>query len=122
MWSTGTLQNIVWGNDCGGRNCQQTVWGSQKNGIVMGTATRDDNIVWSTAGDDNIVWSTAGDANDNIVWSTSGDDNIVWSTGGDDNIVWSTKGDDNIVWSTSEALEEVLWAEELDPLVGHGRH
>ena len=51
-----------------------------------------------------------------------GDDNIVWSTGGDDNIVWSTRGDDNIVWSTSEALEEVLWDEELDPLVGHGRH
>ena len=48
VWSTGTLQNIVWGNDCAGRNCQQTVWGSQQNGIVMGTATRDDNIVWST--------------------------------------------------------------------------
>ena len=122
VWSTGTLQNIVWGNDCGGRNCQQTVWGSQKNGIVMGTATRDDNIVWSTLRDDNIVWSTAGDANDNIVWSTKSDDNIVWSTSRDDNIVWSTKGTDNIVWSTSEALEEVLWDEELDPLVGHGRH
>ncbi len=64
------------------------------------------------------MWSTAGDADDNIVWSTSGDDNIVWSTSGDDNIVWSTNGDDNIVWSTSEALEEVLWEEELDPLVG----
>jgi serine protease AprX len=122
VWSTGTLQNIVWGNDCAGRNCKQTVWGSEQNGIVMGTATREDNIVWSTAGDDNIVWSTAGDANDNIVWSTRGDDNIVWSTRGDDNIVWSTRGDDNIVWSTSEALEEVLWDQELDPSVGHGRH
>jgi serine protease AprX len=122
VWSTGTLQNIVWGNDCAGRNCKQTVWGSEQNGIVMGTATREDNIVWSTACDDNIVWSTAGDANDNIVWSTRGDDNIVWSTRGDDNIVWSTRGDDNIVWSTSEALEEVLWDQELDPSVGHGRH
>ena len=122
VWSTGTLQNIVWGNDCGGRNCQQTLWGSQQNGIVMGTATRDDNIVWSTAGNDNIVWSTAGDANDNIVWSTKRDDNIVWSTSRDDNIVWSTRGTDNIVWSTAEALEEVLWDEELDPWVGHGRH
>ncbi len=37
VWSTGTLQNIVWGNDCAGRNCKQTVWGSQKNGVVMGT-------------------------------------------------------------------------------------
>ena len=117
VWSTGTLQNIVWGNDCDGRNCQKTVWGSQKNGVVMGTTSGDDNIVWSTGGDDNIVWSTAGDANDNIVWSTSGDDNIVWSTGSDDNIVWSTGSDDNIVWSTSEAIAEVLWDEEVDPLV-----
>jgi serine protease AprX len=117
VWSTGTLQNIVWGNDCAGRNCQKTVWGSQKNGVVMGSTSGDDNIVWSTGGDDNIVWSTAGDAGDNIVWSTSGDDNIVWSTSGDDNIVWSTGGDDNIVWSTSEALEEVLWLDEVDPLV-----
>ena len=119
VWSTGTLQNIVWGNDCAGRNCKQTVWGSTKNGVVMGVTSTDDNIVWSTAGDDNIVWSTAGDANDNIVWSTSGDDNIVWSTGsGDDNIVWSTgSGDDNIVWSTSEAIVEVLWDEEVEPLI-----
>ena len=32
----------------------------RSNGMVMGTATDDDNIVWSTADDDNIVWSTAG--------------------------------------------------------------
>jgi len=119
VWSTATVQNVVWGNDCGGPNCQKVLWGSQLNGVVMGTSTGADNIVWSTGGGDNIVWSTAGDANDNIVWSTSADDNIVWSTSGGDNIVWSTGGGDNIVWSTSEAIEEVLWPDEmLDVPVG----
>ena len=107
------MQNIVWGNDCGGPNCQKVVWGSHAERHRSWARRRgDDNIVWSTGGDDNIVWSTAGDDRDNIVWSTGGDDNIVWSTGDDDNIVWSTTGDDNIVWSTSAALEQVLWPED----------
>jgi serine protease AprX len=105
VWSTGTLQNVVWGNDCGGRNCQKVVWGSQLNGVVMGTSSGD-NIVWSTS-DDNIVWSTAGPNNDNIVWSTAADDNIVWSTSGDDNIVWSTGTDG----------EELVWAELSEELI-----
>jgi serine protease AprX len=91
VWSTGSVSNVVWGNDCGGPNCQKVLWGSLRNGAVMGTAAADDNIVWSTGvASDNIVWSTAGDAGDNIVWSTGADDNIVWSTGSNDNIVWST--------------------------------
>ncbi|HEU4689783.1 MAG TPA: S8 family serine peptidase, partial [Vicinamibacterales bacterium] len=110
VWSTGSVTNIVWGNDCGGPNCQKVLWGSQRNGTVMGTASADDNIVWSTStGDDNIVWSTAGDAEDNIVWSTGADDNIVWSTStGDDNIVWSTSGEDSTIW---DDVEEVLLIE-----------
>jgi hypothetical protein len=76
------FDNIVWGTDCGGADC--------------------DNIVWGTADDDNIVWGTAtGD--DNIVWGTDDGDNIVWGTGSVDDVVWTT-ADDNIVWGTSGGI------------------
>jgi serine protease AprX len=106
VWSTATVENLVWGNDCGGFNCQKVLWGTEHpDGTTWGTATHAQNIVWSTGS--NIVWSTAGDYEDsivsaagsNIVWSTAA--NIVWSTGS--NIVWSTGG--NIVWSTGIDLD-----------------
>ena len=53
--------NIVWGTDCGGADCDNTVWGVASDG---------DNIVWGTANDgDNVVWGTSMDAN--IIWATS---------------------------------------------------
>jgi serine protease AprX len=115
VWSVSALQNTVWAADCGGADCKKAVWGSTKNGQVMGTAD-DDNIVWSVNGDDNIVWSVSGD--DNIVWSVDGDENIVWSVNDDGNIVWSVSGDENIVWSVSDdanivwsvgTLRQVVW-------------
>jgi hypothetical protein len=85
VWSTAHVKNVVWGNDCGGGNCKRRLWGARaRNGTIWGTASSDDQIVWSTS-DDQIVWSTNGD---HIVWSTN-DDQIVWSTS-DDQIVWST--------------------------------
>ena len=94
VWSTAVAQNVVWGNDCGGKNCRRKIWGSRTAGTVWGTASEDENIVWSTAADDdeNIVWSTADD-----------DENIVWSTvvGRDENIVWSTSTKDQVVWPAS---------------------
>ncbi len=87
VWSTAVVQNVVWGTDCGGRNCQRVLWGSTRNGIVYGAASDGDNIVWSTAIEaENIVWSTASD--DNIVWSTAADDNIVWSTAIIEPVLW----------------------------------
>ena len=92
VWSTATAQNVVWGNDCGGKNCRQRIWGSRAGGTVWGTAAADENIVWSTAAaeDENIVWSTAASDDENIVWSTASadDENIVWSTSTTDQVVW----------------------------------
>jgi hypothetical protein len=54
--------NIVWGTECGGADC---------NNIVWGTGTEEDNIVWGTSSngeDDNIVWGTA-DAAEDVLWS-----------------------------------------------------
>ena len=33
--------NIVWGTNCGGANCSNTVWGT--------AAMNEDNIVWGTS-------------------------------------------------------------------------
>src|SRR5687768_10284741 len=93
VWSTTVAQNVVWGNDCGGKNCRRKLWGSRTGGTVWGTASEDENIVWSTKDDENIVWSTAGDDDENIVWST-----VV---GRDENIVWSTSAKDQVVWPAS---------------------
>ena len=87
VWSTAAIVNVVWGSDCGGRNCQRVLWGdAASDGSTWGTSIGDDNIVWSTYFDDNIVWSTSYD--DNIVWSTSYDDNIVWSTASIKPVLW----------------------------------
>ena len=106
VWSVSSLQNVVWGTDCGGADCKKAIWGSTKNGVVMGTAD-DDNIVWSVNGDDNIVWSVNDD--DNIVWSVNDDGNIVWSVNDDDNIVWSVNDDGNIVWSVNDD-SNIVWS------------
>ena len=73
--------NIVWGTDCGGADCDKIVWGAAADG---------DNIVWGTANDgDNIVWGTATDG-DNIVWGTSADADVTWgSDAGDEGAVFS---------------------------------
>jgi subtilisin family serine protease len=118
VWSTATLENLIWGDDCGGVNCQQVIWGAERpDGTLWGTAANivwstgsnivwstGANIVWSTGG--NIVWSTAGDYQESIVSATGG--NIVWSTGG--NIVWST-APDNIVWSSAN---NIVWSTGID--------
>ena len=90
-----TVQNVVWGRDCGGGNCVRVIWGaSDGRGGIWGTASDDENIVWSTSDDENIVWSTGDD--ENIVWSTSDDDsNIVWSTSALDQIVWGAPAIDD---------------------------
>ena len=77
VWSTATVRNVVWGTDCGGRNCRGVVWGANDGTRVWGTASGDENIVWSTTSDENIVWSTAGD--ENIVWSTLAGRQVNWS-------------------------------------------
>jgi serine protease AprX len=69
VWGSATDgDNIVWGSDCGGADCDKTVWGEVDLGdnIVWGTAEPGDNIVWGNAGDgDNIVWgSDAADDNE----------------------------------------------------------
>jgi len=52
--------NIVWGSDCGGADCDNTVWGSSDgDNIVWGSCNLGDNIVWGSSLGDNVVWGTA---------------------------------------------------------------
>jgi hypothetical protein len=94
------VQNVVWGADCNGRNCTRTIWGARSSDAIWGTASADDNIVWSTAAADadNIVWSTAAGDSDNIVWSTAGADV--------DNIVWSTSIPEPVLWPPPAAIND----------------
>jgi serine protease AprX len=78
--------NIVWGTDCGGRDCENLVWGTAiTDNLVWGTAFSADNLVWGTAAaGDNLVWGTSGSM-DNLVWGTSAeDDNMTWGNSGED--------------------------------------
>jgi len=73
IWGTAfDGDNIIWGTDCGGADCDNTIWGSSDSAnIIWGTAQDGDNIIWGTAQDgDNIIWGTAQDG-DNIIWGTA---------------------------------------------------
>jgi hypothetical protein len=94
--------NIVWGTDCGGADCDNIVWGTADSldNIVWGTALASDNIVWGTSAfGDNIVWGTSFDgSNGTTSWASS-------VTGGD------AFGDD----STETPPDASLEFQEINP-------
>jgi serine protease AprX len=108
VWATDVAENVVWGEQCGGRNCTNVIWGTELDARASATSGGR-NIVWATGGGRNIVWATAGGRN--IVWATGGGRNIVWATSGGRNIVWATGAfaDEDIVW-TSAAPDRVIWS------------
>jgi serine protease AprX len=61
VWGSAMVgDNIVWGSDCGGADCDNTVWGtSDGDNIVWGSCNSGDNIVWGSSLGDNIVWGTS---------------------------------------------------------------
>jgi len=88
--------NVVWGSDCAGLNCDNVVWGS----------SGPDNVVWGSSILDNVVWGSS--VLDNVVWGSSLDSSDVW--GGPDNIVWGSSLD-NIVWGSG--LDNIVWGSGL---------
>ena len=74
---TGSPRNVVWGNTCGGGDCDQ-VWSlssvsgaSEGDTVVWGTSDEGDTVVWGTIeGGETVVWGTA-DEGDTVVWGTS---------------------------------------------------
>ncbi|HSL20160.1 MAG TPA: S8 family peptidase [Vicinamibacterales bacterium] len=60
-------ENVVWGEACGGEDCQGQTW-----------TVDDATVVWGTTGDgDTVVWGTTGDG-DTVVWGTTGDEDVMW--------------------------------------------
>jgi hypothetical protein len=60
--------NVVWGNTCGGADCQDTAWSTT---VVWGTSDEGDTVVWGTSDEgDTVVWGTS-DEGDTVVWGTS---------------------------------------------------
>ena len=73
---TGLARNVVWGNSCGGGDCDQT-W----NLNTVSGASDGDTVVWGTSDDgDTVVWGTIEDG-ETVVWGTSeAGDTVVWGT------------------------------------------
>jgi serine protease AprX len=69
VWSTGHVENVVWGDACGGGNC--TLGEDAVEALRL-----QQNIVWSTGLRQNIVWSTG--LRQNIVWSTNTPEPVLW--------------------------------------------
>ncbi len=76
VWTwTGTPRNVVWGNTCGGGECDQTWTLNSVSG-----ATDGDTVVWGTADDgDTVVWGTI-EGGETVVWGTETGDTVVWGT------------------------------------------
>jgi hypothetical protein len=73
LWGSGPSVNVVWGDTCNGVDCEDTMW-----------ATSDDDIV---------VWGNCDDG-DIVVWGNSDDDIVVWGNSDDDIVVWGNSGED----------------------------
>jgi serine protease AprX len=67
--------NVVWGQTCGGADCDMPWTGS-----VYGVSDEGDTVVWGTVGEDTVVWGTADE--DTVVWGTSCSDPdcepVIW--------------------------------------------
>ena len=64
----GSPFNVVWGNACGGTDCNGTAWSTT---VVWGTSDEGDTVVWGTSDEgDTVVWGTS-DEGDTVVWGTS---------------------------------------------------
>ena len=92
--------NVVWGLDCGGANCVNTVWGNN-------TGAQGLNIVWGLAEGLNVVWGN------NVVWGL----NIVWGESTDPDASWGSSGTDGM--SYGDETPEVL---AFDPLLWDLEH
>ena len=69
-WRLGDARtfNVVWGDTCGGADCQDEVWSTT---VVWGTSDEGDTVVWGTSDEgDTVVWGTS-DEGDTVVWGTS---------------------------------------------------
>lgn len=94
--------NVVWGLDCGGANCANTVWGTN-------TGAQGLNVVWGLAEGLNVVWGNNIAWGQNIVWGESTDPDASWGSSGNDD---SSYGDE-----TPEVLafDPLLWDLEHHP-------
>jgi serine protease AprX len=79
IWGT-DADNVTWGTDCGGADC--------------------DNVIWGTADADNVIWGTA-ELGDNIIWGTDAD-NVIWGTSAEDDVTWGSSSVDEVLYSEEE--------------------
>jgi serine protease AprX len=73
---TGSARNVVWGNICGGSECDQP-WSLS----AVSGATDGETVVWGTTDDgETVVWGTIDDG-ETVVWGTTDEgETVVWGT------------------------------------------
>jgi subtilisin family serine protease len=80
VWDFQQSVNVVWGDTCGGANCEGTLWATSDDDIVVWGNSDGDIVVWGNSGDDIVVWGNSGD--DIVVWGNSGEDPdcapVIW--------------------------------------------
>jgi len=86
QWGPGTSRNVVWGNTCGGDDCQ---------------------TAWTIAGGGSAVTTTSDDAT-----GSNDDEVVVWGSNDDEVVVWGSSDDDDVVvWGSDCAgCEGTLWS------------
>ena len=84
-------ENIVWGTNCGGADCENMVWGSF---LELGF-----NIVWGTFDfAENIVWGSDGVVPGSVWGSSSEEDNVTWGNSGEDTVLFDDPELDPVIY------------------------
>jgi len=108
VWGSPSSPNVVWGNRCGGGDCQEswtrTTTGSQPVGTSDG-----DTVVWGNGDSDTVVWGN-GDS-ETVVWGNNDGDTVVWGNSDSDTVVWGNSDEDTVVWGNScgDRCTPMLW-------------
>jgi len=80
VWGPELSLNVVWGDTCGGLDCENTVWATSDDDIVVWGNSDGDIVVWGNSDDDIVVWGNSDD--DIVVWGNSGEDPdsgpVIW--------------------------------------------
>ena len=79
-WAAELSVNVVWGDTCAGEDCNETLWATSDDDIIVWGNSESGIVVWGNSDDDIIVWGNSDD--DIIVWGNSGEDAasspVIW--------------------------------------------
>jgi serine protease AprX len=108
IWGSPSSPNVVWGNRCGGDDCQESWTRSTTGSQPVGTSD-EDTVVWGNGDSDTVVWGN-GDS-ETVVWGNEDGDTVVWGNSDEDTVVWGNSDEDTVVWGNScgDTCTPMIW-------------